>query len=93
MNNTKEVPIYTPVLKATGERFRIEYPIYEEGFRDERGLGKKGVIRDPATGKRYEITGKACSLPHCQCDAWAVEIEASGIGEGAQESATSPSLN
>lgn len=69
-----DVPIYTPVLKSTGVRLRIEDPIFEEGFRSGRGLGKKGIICDPATGKRYIISGKACGL-RCQCDAWAVEIE------------------
>ena len=75
-SKSADVPIYTPVLKATGERLRIEYPIFEEGFRDERGLKQKGVIRDPKTGKRYVIRGKSCNLSHCQCDAWATEIEA-----------------
>lgn len=69
------VPIYTPVLKATGMRLRIKHPIFEVGFRPGRGLGKKGIIHDPVTGKRYIISGKSCSLPKCQCDAWAVEIE------------------
>lgn len=64
---------YTPVLKATGGRFRINRPIFEEGFRHGRGLGKKGIVKDPETGKRYWITGKSCSLK-CECDAWAIEI-------------------
>jgi hypothetical protein len=68
------VPIYTPVLKSNGVRLRIRNPIFEEGFRDERRLIKKGIIRDPETGNRYMIYGKACGLPNCHCDAWAVEI-------------------
>lgn len=64
---------YTPVLKATGVRFRINRPIFEEGFRHGRGLGKKGFVKDPETGKRYLIVGKSCR-PECQCDAWAIEI-------------------
>jgi len=67
-------PIYTPVLKTTGVRLRIENPIFEEGFRQGRGLGEKGVISDPKTGKRYLISGKECDLPTCKCDAWAVEL-------------------
>jgi hypothetical protein len=74
MNNAANVPIYTPVLKATGERLQIENPIFEEGFNQGRSLGNKGVLRDPATGKRYKITGKACDIPRCHCDAWAEEI-------------------
>lgn len=70
-----EVPVSTPVLKSTGVRLRIENPIYEEGYRKIRGMGKKGVVKDPVTGKRYLLTGKACSQPRCQCDAWAEEIE------------------
>ena len=70
-----KVPIYTPVLKSTGIRLRIEYPIFEDGFIGGRRLGKKGILKDPATGKRYAISGKACNIPRCHCDAWAVEIE------------------
>ena len=75
MSNSEEsVPIYTPVLTATGERLHIENPIFADGFRRERGLHRKGTLTDPATGKSYTITGKACSIPRCYCDAWAVEI-------------------
>ena len=73
--NTADVPLYTPVLKATGVRLRIENPIFEEGFRDVRDLGKKGIISDPKTGKRYVIRGKSCDIPSCQCDAWADELD------------------
>jgi hypothetical protein len=74
MEKRKAVRVYTPVLKATGERLKIENPIFEEPFRHGLGLHKKGVVRDPKTGKRYMIRGKSCGL-RCQCDAWAVEIE------------------
>lgn len=70
----EHVPVSTPVLRSTGVRIRIENPIYEDGFEYRRGLGRKGIIRDPKTGSRYELTGKACCFPNCQCDAWAVEI-------------------
>ena len=74
MSNEADVPVYTPVLKNTGVRLRIENPIFEDGFRDGRGLGKKGILTDPKTGKRFLISGKTCDLPKCQCDAWAVEL-------------------
>jgi hypothetical protein len=74
MNNKSEKNVYTPVLKATGERITIEKPIFEGNFWSGRGLRRKGIIRDPSTDKRYVITGKACGLPNCQCDAWAVEL-------------------
>lgn len=69
-----DAPIFTPVLRATGERLRIEHPIFEVGYRHGTGLGRKGIVYDPKTGKRYMISGRACGL-QCQCDAWAVEID------------------
>lgn len=71
---TPSRPLYTPVLKSTGVRLRIENPIFEEGFNHSRGVRYKGILADPKTGKRYKITGKSCGAPHCQCDAWAEEI-------------------
>ena len=75
-NERIEVPVYTPVIKNTGVRITIQNPIYEEGFSHGRGLGVKGIICDPQTGKRYLITGKACDFENCQCDAWGEEIAA-----------------
>lgn len=72
--SNKDTPVFTPVLRATGERLQIENPLFEEGFRHGLGLRKKGIVQDPQTGKRYVISGKSCGLK-CQCDAWAVEIE------------------
>ena len=72
-----DVPIYTPVVRATGVRIRIENPVYEDGFHHGRGLGNKGVLSDPDTGKRYFISGKPCDIPNCQCDAWADELSES----------------
>ena len=67
--------VFTPVLRSTGERIEIENPVFSEGFGPERGLGRKGTVTDPKTGKTYRISGKACGLG-CQCDAWAVEVKA-----------------
>ena len=72
MNDTADV--YTPVLRTSGVRLMIRNPVYEDGFKQGRGLGTKGVIRDPETGKRYLISGKACDLENCLCDAWAVDL-------------------
>lgn len=70
---TVTVPLYTPVLRATGERLRIVNAELAPGFKPARSRAVKGVLRDPATGKRYKITGKACGLK-CFCDAYADEI-------------------
>lgn len=71
---SNEERIFTPVLKSTGQRLYIRSPIFEEGFDNRRGLHRMGTVQDLETGKRYAITGKACSLPNCKCDAWAEEI-------------------
>jgi hypothetical protein len=66
--------VCTPVLKHTGQRLLIRHPIFEGGFRDERGPGKKGIVQDAENGRRYLITGKPCDIDTCHCDAWAEEI-------------------
>ncbi len=70
--------VYTPVNKQTGRRMRIKDPIFMPGFDHSRGgIGQlKGELKNPRTGKRYKIYGKACSAD-CACDAWAVEIKGS----------------
>lgn len=66
---------YTPVLKSTGVRFTIENYELEPDFDDRRiARALKGILTDADTGKRYKIYGKSCSLSHCACDAWAVEL-------------------
>lgn len=72
-------PIYTPVLKDTGVRIEIRKPEFSDGFSFIRARGYKGIVRDPETGNRYRITGKACSSPRCMCDAWA-ELITVGTG-------------
>lgn len=58
---------------------KIRYPIFEDGFDHTTGhLREKGILRDPETGKRYVITGRACGLG-CRCDAWADEVESKGL--------------
>jgi len=74
------VSILWPVLKGTGKRIMIRYPIFENGYDHSDGhLREKGIVRDPDTGKRYIISGSPCGF-RCRCDAWAVEID----GEGAE---------
>jgi len=69
--------IYTPVLKSTGVRMKMENAewIEKTKFADTRiPKAYKGIIKDTKTDKLYKIYGKACSLSNCGCDAYAVEI-------------------
>jgi hypothetical protein len=68
---------YTPVLKSTYQRMTIANPVFSDGFRDDRIVRTlKGIVTDADTGKRYKIYGKACNIPGCACDAFAVELSA-----------------
>jgi len=67
--------LYTPVLKSTGERLKLQVKWIEETeYKDMRvARAYKGIIEDES-GKRYKIYGKSCNLSNCACDAYAVEI-------------------
>lgn len=66
--------IYTPRLKATGERLQLVLNDTDWAVANRyRGtLRVRGIITDQKTGTRYRIKGAACGLP-CRCDATAQE--------------------
>jgi hypothetical protein len=68
-----EDELFTPVLKATGERTVMRISAVERNS-ITRGPGYKGIVRDQLTGKHYRAYGRPCSLPNCFCD---VEVEES----------------
>jgi len=78
MENTKtniERGLYTPHLKD-GTRLRLRLSD-EDSLRmmmHGRRRGFKGQVTDTLTGKVYRIYGASCGLPHCMCDAIAVEV-------------------
>jgi hypothetical protein len=66
---------FTPRLR-NGRRIGII--LDDVGFRQVRGrgLGNRGVVTDLSSGNQYEITGAACSLHGCVCDAIATKVNA-----------------
>jgi len=67
--------IYTPRLKARGERLRLVLNGADWAVANRyRGtLRARGIVTDQNTGKRYRIKGAPCGLP-CRCDATAEEV-------------------
>lgn len=66
--------IFTPVLRATGERLDLE--VDYASFPKSKSLGYHGLTQDLKSGKWYAVYGKECSIPGCNCDAWVEEIPA-----------------
>lgn len=62
---------FAPVLRTTGERLSMEIP-----YRTfPRTLEYHGIVIEPTTRVRYRIHGKECSIPDCNCDAWAEVVD------------------
>jgi hypothetical protein len=59
--------IFTPVLKATGQRLELE--VAYASFPKTKAPGYHGTVQDLQTGKWYAVYGKECSIPGCNCDA------------------------
>jgi hypothetical protein len=65
--------IFTPVLRATGERLNLEVDYVS--FPRSNVLGFQGNTQDLKSGTWYAVYGKECDIPGCNCDAWVDEIE------------------
>jgi hypothetical protein len=68
--------VFTPVLRATGERLDLEVDC--ASFPGSKAIGFHGKTQDLKSGKWYAIYGKECDIPGCNCDAWVEEIPAPG---------------
>ncbi len=68
--------IFTPVLRATGERLNLEVDYMS--FPRSNVLGFHGNTQDLKSGKWYAVYGKECDIPGCNCHAWVEEIESPG---------------
>jgi hypothetical protein len=68
-------PVFTPVdpTKPRRLRFRLADVEVLHGDLDGHGLGKKAQVR--IHGVVYDVYGKACDLPCCQCDAYIVRVD------------------
>ena len=66
--------VFTPVLRATGERLDLE--VDYASFPKSNLLGFHGQTQDLKSGKWYAVYGKECDIPGCNCDAWVEEIPA-----------------
>lgn len=66
--------VFTPVLRATGERLDLE--VNYLSFPRSKALGLHGYTQDLKSGKWYAVHGKECDIPGCNCDAWVEEIPA-----------------
>jgi hypothetical protein len=64
--------VFTPVLRATGERLELE--VEYATFPRSSALGFHGNTQDLKSGRWYAVYGKECDLPGCACDAWVEEI-------------------
>lgn len=74
----KQYATFTPrVSEYSQERLRLQIPMdkFVISRLSMKGLGYKGKVTDPETGKRYEVWGATCGLPNCDCDAYLVEVE------------------
>jgi len=60
---------FTPIYR--GKRIRMRITPKDMRFIDRLGRirGFRGVVTDLDTNERYRVYGRACSLPHCMCDA------------------------
>jgi hypothetical protein len=63
--------VFTPVLRATGERLELE--VEYATFPRSKALGFHGYTQDLISGKWYAVYGKECDIPGCNCDAWVEE--------------------
>ncbi len=74
-DQTMSTHIYTPRIKETGERLKLELDDADwEVANRYRGTRRvRGTVTDKTTGKRYRIKGAACGL-QCCCDAIAEEV-------------------
>lgn len=75
MMKTQTTPTteFTPILR--GKRVKMLISQADERKISPRGLGRKGIVKDLRTGKRYEVFGRACTLRTCYCDAEVVLLE------------------
>jgi hypothetical protein len=64
--------VFTPVLRATGERLDLE--VDYATFPRSNALGYHSQTQDLKSGKWYAVYGKECDIPGCNCDAWVEEI-------------------
>ena len=71
--------IFTPVLRATGERLDLE--VDYASFPRSKALGFHGQTQDLKSGKWYAVYGKECDIPGCNCDAWVEEITLLAISD------------
>lgn len=76
MVQKRNIHIYTPRLKDTGERLRLMLNDVDWAVANRhRGTHRvRGVVTDQSTGKRYRIKGAPCGL-QCRCDATAEEVK------------------
>jgi hypothetical protein len=66
--------VFTPVLRATGER--LDFEVDYASFPKSKAPGFHGRTQDLKSGKWYAVYGKECDIPGCHCDAWVEEIPA-----------------
>ena len=67
-----ERAVFTPVVRATGERLDLE--VDYATFPRSKALGFHGRTQDLRSGKWYAVYGKECDIPGCNCDARVEEI-------------------
>jgi len=66
--------LFTPREFDSDKRLRLHISAADDALIG-RGAGWRATVTDLDTGKRFLARAAACSLPHCFCDAVAVEIK------------------
>jgi len=66
---------FTPLNETKTKRLKFKDSEVEllSGERHLRGRGVHATVK--IRGKIYQVIGKACSLPHCFCDAYIKEVK------------------
>jgi hypothetical protein len=65
--------VFTPVdWSSIRLHFEDKDVVFSSNYKEGRYLGYKGDVT--IKGKKYQVYGKSCSIPGCNCDAQIIEI-------------------
>ena len=60
--------IFTPMNENYRRlKFNLKNVKVLSGNLDQRGIGKHAIVE--IKDQKYNVYGRSCGLPHCQCDA------------------------
>jgi hypothetical protein len=61
--------LFAPRVKDTGQRVQMIIAVDDAAALKDRGRGRKGVVTDVHSGRRWVVYGAPCEFPRCLCDA------------------------